>query len=126
MNQLSFYKQSRRGFTLIELLMVISVMIILAAIVIPKLRVVTADRKIREAARVVESMFASARDDAMVNGFAGIEIVRNPQLRQRRRRAFSLCGCCPLMRGTLSAIWSRLRLRTGSDGSTDSNWQSDI
>ncbi len=70
-------KFGRRGFTLIELLIVISIMAVLAAIVIPKLRVVTADRKIREAARVVESTFASARDDAVVNGFAGIEIVRN-------------------------------------------------
>lgn len=67
----------RHGFTLVELLIVISIMVILAAIVIPKLRVVTADRKIREAARVVESMFASARDDAVVSGFAAVELVRN-------------------------------------------------
>lgn len=67
----------QQGFTLVELLLVISIMIILAAMVVPKLRVVTADRKIREAARLVESMFASARDDAVVNGFAGIEVVRN-------------------------------------------------
>ena len=77
MNDATKYSRQRRGFTLIELLMVISIMVILAAMVIPKLRVVTADRKIRESARLVESMFATARDDAVVSGFSGIEIVRN-------------------------------------------------
>ncbi len=78
MNENNQIHETRRGFTLIEMLLVMSIMLVLAAMVIPKLRVVTADRKIREAARVVESMFATARDDAKVNGFAGIEIVRNP------------------------------------------------
>jgi hypothetical protein len=46
--------------------------------VIPRIRVITADRKIRETARLVESMLATARDDAVVQGFAGLEFVRNP------------------------------------------------
>lgn len=77
MNELKQSLMLRRGFTLVELLLVISIMLVLAAMVIPKLRVVTTDRKVREAARVVESMFSTARDTAMVNGFAGVEIVRN-------------------------------------------------
>ncbi len=90
MNDNSHIHETRRGFTLIEMLLVMSIMLVLAAMVIPKLRVVTADRKIREAARVVESMFATARDDAMVNGFAGIEIVRNPNYTNGATKLFRM------------------------------------
>ncbi len=64
----------RSGFTLIELLVVLSVLIVLTAIIIPTLRIISSDRKVREAARVVESFFSVARDDAMASGFAGVEL----------------------------------------------------
>jgi hypothetical protein len=51
--------------------------------VIPALRIITADRKIREAARVVESAFSVARDDAIVRGFAGVEITKEGIYRLR-------------------------------------------
>jgi prepilin-type N-terminal cleavage/methylation domain-containing protein len=78
MNERTHDRSNPRGFTLIELLMVISIMVILAAMVIPRVRVITADRKISEAGRVVRSMLTTARDDAVVNGFAAVEFVRNP------------------------------------------------
>ncbi len=79
----------RCAFTMIELLVVITVLIVLTAIVIPVLRIITSDRQIREAGRVVESVFATARDDAIVNGFAGVDITPQGLYRLRARPPYA-------------------------------------
>lgn len=80
MNTIHFNHQRirRLGLTLVELLIVISILVLLTAIAVPSVRMVTKDRKIREAAREVNAMVASARDSSLVTGFSGIEFVRNP------------------------------------------------
>ncbi len=70
----------RRGFTLVELLITITILVSLAVIVIPTVRLLTRDRKVRETARVVGSVFASAREQAAVDGMAGVQIVTNPNI----------------------------------------------
>ena len=70
----------RRGMTLIELLVVVSIMSILAALMIPRLRIINQDRNIREAARVAGSVFAAASQRAVNEGTAGVVIERNPNL----------------------------------------------
>ena len=82
-------REGRPAFTLIELLVVIAILIVLTAIVIPVLRVITSDRQIREAGRVVESVFATARDDAIVNGFAGVDITRDGLYRLRAQPPYA-------------------------------------
>ncbi len=67
----------RRGLTLIELMVVIGILVALTAIAIPAVRMINRDRKVREGAREVNAMLSSARDTAVVNGFAGVEFVRN-------------------------------------------------
>jgi type II secretory pathway pseudopilin PulG len=68
----------RSAITLVELLVVIALMSILTVLIIPRIRVVNKDRNIREVARVVGAAFASARDRAVLEGAAGLAIVRNP------------------------------------------------
>ncbi len=69
-----------RGMTLIELLVVVSIMAILAALMIPRLRIINQDRNIREAARIVGSVFATASQRAVNEGTAGVIIERNANL----------------------------------------------
>ena len=69
-------KQS--GFTLIELVVVVAVLAIVGVLIIPSVRTLNEDRKIRDTARVVGSVFASAREQAAVNGSSGVEIVSIP------------------------------------------------
>ncbi len=79
-NQIMSYPKNRthldrHGFTLIELLVVVSILIIVGAMIIPTVRTLNEDRKIRDTARVVGSVFAAARERAALDGWAGVEIV---------------------------------------------------
>ena len=67
-----------RGVTLVELLIVVSILSVIAAIMIPKLRVVNKDRNIREASRIVAGAIAKAVNRASVEGLSGLAIVPNP------------------------------------------------
>jgi len=67
-----------RGFTLVELLVVITILTVIAAILIPRIRVINEDRNIREAARIVASAFVKASARAVNDGSAGLMIVPNP------------------------------------------------
>lgn len=67
----------RRAFTLIELLVVVSIMAILVTLLVPQLRIISRDRGMRESARVAGSVFASAAQQAIVDGSAGVVLVRN-------------------------------------------------
>jgi prepilin-type N-terminal cleavage/methylation domain-containing protein len=67
-----------RGFTLVEILVVITIMSVLTLLIVPRVRLITKDRNIREAARVVGSMFANASQRAAAEGKkAGVLIRRN-------------------------------------------------
>ena len=74
------HSQQRSGMTLIELLVAIAILVIIAAILVPQLRFASADRNIREASRVVASLFAQASQRAINDGEAGVLIVRNPNI----------------------------------------------
>ena len=75
------YKKRNGGLTLVELLVAISILTIVTALLIPRLRIVNKDRNIREAARLVGSAFANARERAISNRtFAGVIIERNTNL----------------------------------------------
>ena len=69
--------RNHRGLTLIELLIVVTLLITIASIAIPAVRLINKERKTRETARQVTAAFASARDSATVTGFGGVELVRN-------------------------------------------------
>ncbi len=67
----------RNAFTLVELLVAISILTIVTALIIPRLRIVNKDRNIRETARVIGAKFSAARDHAINLGSGGIVIERN-------------------------------------------------
>jgi len=67
-----------QAFTLVELLVVITILVLLAAIAIPQLRAVNKERNIRETSRVVASLFAQASQRAQRDGVAGVLMRRNP------------------------------------------------
>ena len=71
-----------RGVTLVELLVVITILTIIFAVMIPRLRAVNEDRNIREAARVVASAFSKASSRAVNDGLSGLMIVPNPNFQQ--------------------------------------------
>jgi prepilin-type N-terminal cleavage/methylation domain-containing protein len=68
---------NRFGVTLVELLVVVSILSVLTAIMIPRLRVINKDRNIREAARVVGSALAKVNARAVNDGMAGLMIECN-------------------------------------------------
>ena len=72
--------RERSGMTLIELLVAIAILVIIAAILVPQLRFASADRSVREASRLVASMFAQASQRAVNDGVAGVLIERNPNI----------------------------------------------
>ena len=73
-------KRRRSGMTLIELLIAVSILVIIAAILVPQLRFASADRNIREASRTAASLFAQASQRAINDGEAGVVIERNPNI----------------------------------------------
>ena len=73
-------QRQRSGMTLIELLVAISILVIIAAILVPQLRFASADRNIREASRTVASLFAEASQRAINEGVSGVVIERNPNI----------------------------------------------
>ena len=71
-------KKRNNGLTLVELLVAIAILTIITALLIPRLRIINKDRNIREAARVVGSVFSRARDQAVGNrAYAGVILERN-------------------------------------------------
>lgn len=69
--------ENRFGFTIIELLIVIGILVVLGAILVPTVRLLNADRRIRESARMVNMFASSVRDAAVVDGEAAFMLVRN-------------------------------------------------
>ncbi len=72
---------TRHGFTLIEMIVVVTVLSIVAVLVIPTVRTMNEDRQVRDTARIVGAFFSKAREQAAVDGVAGIElwsVPRNP------------------------------------------------
>jgi prepilin-type N-terminal cleavage/methylation domain-containing protein len=67
------------GFTLIELLVAISILSTIAVLAIPRIRSINRERGIREAARVVGTIFAEAGVRAKTDGFCAVGIRRNPR-----------------------------------------------
>ena len=67
----------KNGITLVELLVVISIMTIITALLIPRLRLINKDRNIRETARVVGSLVSIASNQAVSDGVAGVLFQRN-------------------------------------------------
>lgn len=59
---------ARQGVTLLEVLVVISIMLILLAVAVPRLRPIMDQRRVREAARTTSAFFYAARSRAMESG----------------------------------------------------------
>lgn len=70
----------KNGVTLIELLTVVGILAVLFALLVPQVRMLTKDRAIRESARVFGSAVVEASNKARVDGLAGIELVRSPNV----------------------------------------------
>jgi len=73
-----FKTKRSSGFTLLELVVVISILAIVGVMILPSLKFINEDRKVRDTARVVGSIFAAARERATVDGQAGVEITSIP------------------------------------------------
>ncbi|MEQ1902824.1 MAG: prepilin-type N-terminal cleavage/methylation domain-containing protein [Pirellulaceae bacterium] len=69
---------NRAGFTIVELLVVIAILAIMAAILIPQVRIFNKERGIRETARAIGSALNEASLRARETGFGGVAFVRNP------------------------------------------------
>jgi prepilin-type N-terminal cleavage/methylation domain-containing protein len=75
---IQLHNKNSRGVTLIELLVVVAIISVLTAMMIPRLRTINKDRNIREAARIVGSVFANASQRAIAEGGSGVLLERNP------------------------------------------------
>jgi prepilin-type N-terminal cleavage/methylation domain-containing protein len=62
------HSKARRGMTLIELLIVVSIILIAAAVFVPRLQPMMDHSKVREAARVIQLYMSTARNQAMATG----------------------------------------------------------
>lgn len=71
-------QKRRRGLTIVELLIAVSILSLLAVILVPQVRMLNRERGIREAARVVGSIFVEASNRARTEGYAAVGIRRNP------------------------------------------------
>ena len=78
MNHSPIHPIARRAITLVELLVVIAVLSILTAVIVPQVRVINKDRNVREATRLVGSVFAKASQRGVTDGAAGVIIRRHP------------------------------------------------
>lgn len=80
----------RTAFTLVEVLVVITILSILTAVAIPRLRVINKERGIREASRVVASSFAQASQRAVTDGVSGVLLRRNPNFADANGYSFAV------------------------------------
>ena len=71
-------QKTQVGFTLVEVLVVVSIIVILTTLLIPRLRTINKERGLREAARVTGSIFAQASQRAITDGVAGVLLQKNP------------------------------------------------
>jgi type II secretory pathway pseudopilin PulG len=68
----------RGGFTLVELLVVVSIMMLLVVMAVPRMRPAMENRRVREAARAINVYLSSARNRAIENGRPwGVAVVRD-------------------------------------------------
>lgn len=70
-------RESRGGFTLVELLVLITVIVTVTAILIPSVKFLLKDRKIREATRVLDAFVVESQTQSLNGGFGGIWIERD-------------------------------------------------
>ena len=95
-------KKHNFGVTLVELLVVITIMTIVTALIIPRVRVLNKDRNIRETSRVIGSLLASASNNAIAQGAAGVVFERNRNFVERNdandQDVFFACTRMYLMR----------------------------
>ena len=75
------FNNQKRGFTLVEILVVLTIVVTLVALLIPRIRTINVERNLREASRVVGSQFANASQRAVIDGVAGVLIRRNANFR---------------------------------------------
>ena len=73
-------KNRKHAFTLVEILVVVSILVILTGLLVPRLRVISNERQIREAARNVSSLFSRASQAAIIDGVSGVVLERNPNV----------------------------------------------
>lgn len=78
------------GFTLIEVLVVVSILLVLTSILIPRLRVVNKERGLRETARITGSIFAQASQRAIADGVAGVVLKYNPNFADATGYSFAV------------------------------------
>ncbi len=62
------HSKARRGMTLVELLVVVGIMLVVVVMMVPRLPAMMTRSKVREAARVLQLYFSSARVQAMTSG----------------------------------------------------------
>lgn len=86
----SRHNHQRLGFTLVELLVLIAVLLTVTAVVIPSVRFVLKDRKIREAARVVDAFVVEAQTEAVSTGMGGIWIERDTNTPNTATRIYKI------------------------------------